>query len=220
MLIDHSLITGPAWQLITVLQAALLILALWKAPWLQVLRVATYSHLLFGSSVFLLLLWHTKGQIAPAVQLHLLGMTTITLLLGLPLAIIVGTVVSGALVVMESLSFSHLFVHALVNATLPALITSALLQIILRHAPRNLFFYMLGTGFVGGGLSMFASILLSLALLTASGHGEILAEWLSPIMLLAMFPEGFLNGAIVTSLAVYKPHWLRTFDDKHFLDGV
>jgi len=25
---------------------------------------------------------------------------------------------------------------------------------------------------------------------------------------------------VVSSLAVYKPHWLRSYDDHYFLDGV
>lgn len=220
MLIDHSLISGSAWWLATLTHGLLLLVAIGKAPWGQVFRVSTYSHLLFGSTVFLLFLGHTNGHIAPDVQLHLLGITTVTLLLGLPLAIIAGTLASAALVVLGELPLSQVFVHAVGNSSLPAVVTATILLLVMRHAPRNLFFYMLGIGFFGGGLSMLTAVLTSIALLSISGRPEILSEWLSPIMLLAMFPEGFLNGAIVTSLAVYKPHWLRTFDDKHFLDGV
>ncbi|GAA5218011.1 hypothetical protein GCM10025776_25130 [Corallincola platygyrae] len=35
---------------------------------------------------------------------------------------------------------------------------------------------------------------------------------------LLMFPEGLLNGMAITLLAVYKPHWLKTYDDRIYLN--
>lgn len=220
MLIAETLWSSAARNTASVVQVTILLVALWRAPWQLVLHTPTRSHLLFGAAVALMLLWRSSGPVAPQVELHLLGMTTVTLLLGLPLALIVGTASSVALAVVGWLPWSTALAHALINTALPAFVTSAVLHLVVRYGPRNLFMYMLGVGFLGGGLSMLATLLATMGLLAAAGHADIMQEWYSVVVLLAMFPEGFLNGAIVTSLAVYRPDWLKTFDDHHYLDGT
>lgn len=39
----------------------------------------------------------------------------------------------------------------------------------------------------------------------------------SPRVCLMMFPEGFLNGMIVTTLTVFYPGLVKTFDDSYYL---
>jgi uncharacterized membrane protein len=34
-----------------------------------------------------------------------------------------------------------------------------------------------------------------------------------------MLPEGFLNGAVLSMLTAWKPEWVRTFDDRDYIDG-
>jgi uncharacterized membrane protein len=38
---------------------------------------------------------------------------------------------------------------------------------------------------------------------------------LTPLML---FPEAMLNGMTMTLLIIYKPDWVYTFHDRHYLD--
>ena len=35
---------------------------------------------------------------------------------------------------------------------------------------------------------------------------------------LIWFPEAMLNGMAITLLITYKPHWVKTFYDKEYLD--
>ena len=35
---------------------------------------------------------------------------------------------------------------------------------------------------------------------------------------LIMFPEGMLNGIIMTGLMVFYPDWIRTFDARKYID--
>jgi uncharacterized membrane protein len=35
---------------------------------------------------------------------------------------------------------------------------------------------------------------------------------------LIMFPEGLLNGIIMTGMMVFHPDWIRTFDARHYID--
>jgi len=37
------------------------------------------------------------------------------------------------------------------------------------------------------------------------------------LALLLWFPEALLNGSAVTLMAIYRPHWLRTFYDREYL---
>ncbi|NDY95107.1 hypothetical protein [Wenzhouxiangella limi] len=34
-----------------------------------------------------------------------------------------------------------------------------------------------------------------------------------------MLPEGFLNGAVLTMLTLLRPAWVRSFDDRDYIDG-
>ncbi len=45
---------------------------------------------------------------------------------------------------------------------------------------------------------------------------DALAAW--PLISLMMFPEGFINGMVVTTLAVFYPETLKTLDERHYLD--
>ncbi len=220
MLLAESLWSDQVLLTSSVVQGVVVVGALLRAPWRLVAANSLRTHLIFGAAVALMLLWRISGPVAPDVQLHLLGITTVTLLLGLPLAVLAGTLTSVGLALVGWLPAPLLLGHALVNTTVPAALTAATLHLVVRHGPRNLFMYMLGVGFFGGGFSMLASVCCSILLLALSGNGDVLQEWMSPLLLLAMFPEGFLNGAVVSSLAVYRPDWLKTFDDRHYLDEV
>ncbi len=35
--------------------------------------------------------------------------------------------------------------------------------------------------------------------------------------MLILFPEGFINGAVVSALAVFAPELLRSYDDERYL---
>ncbi len=39
-----------------------------------------------------------------------------------------------------------------------------------------------------------------------------------PLLLLMMFSEGFINGLCISAMAVFFPHWLKTFDERFYLD--
>ena len=39
-----------------------------------------------------------------------------------------------------------------------------------------------------------------------------------PLITLIAFPEGFINGMLVTTLTVFYPQTMRTFDESYYLD--
>jgi len=36
---------------------------------------------------------------------------------------------------------------------------------------------------------------------------------------LLLFPEGFINGMVITALTVFYPDLVKTFDDEHYFSG-
>lgn len=217
MILHPDLLSAPLAPVLGVAQLLLLAAALVRAPWTALRLASQRLHLLFGALLALLALWSVGGRIGAHASLHLLGMTTVTLLLGPALAILVGTAALAMMAALGAAPWSTVLANGLVTLSVPAAVTFALLVWATRHAPRNLFVFMLGVGFAGGALSMLAAMLMMLGLFATAGDVRALREWGSPLLLLAMFPEGFVNGAMVSSLAVYKPHWLRLYDDRHFL---
>lgn len=210
---------GLPWFALAVLQAlqlAALAVALRYAPWRELAAVPLRVHLVFGALLGLVLLWLVAARPIPLLHVHLLGMTAVTLTLGPALAVLVG---AAAQVVVDALGGSlsaNTLADAMLNATLPALITALALRVAMQRGPRNLFVYMLGVGFFGGGLAMLATggaVMLLAAFLGVAG-----APPTFPVLLvLLMLPEAFVNGAIVTGLAVYAPDLMKTFSERHFL---
>ena len=93
----------------------------------------------------------------------------------------------------------------------------------LRRRPQsNLFIYLLGAGFGGGALSALGLAAGGLLLLESSGdHSRVMAaleNW--PLMTLIMFPEGFINGMVLSVIVVLNPEAVKTFDsDKYMGEG-
>lgn len=48
--------------------------------------------------------------------------------------------------------------------------------------------------------------------------GLAAACWASPLPLV-MFPEVFVNGGLMTLLVVYRPEWVSSFLEWHYLEG-
>ena len=88
-----------------------------------------------------------------------------------------------------------------------------------RLRSNNLFLYLLGVGFGGGILAMLMMVAMVLPLLWLIGQQAwvelALDSW--PMVLLVLFPEGFINGMAVTTLTVFYPQLVKTFDDEFYL---
>lgn len=203
--------------LLSLVQVTVLAVAFRRSPWTQIARVPARLHLIFGALAFLVLFWQIVARPVPHLPLHLLGITAVTLLLGPELAVLVGSLAQFIVLALRQEPLAQALLDACVGVTVPMLVTMAVLRLAVRWGPRNLYVYLLGVGFLGGGLSMCAYSLTQLGLLWLAQDWHSLQQWSPALMLLVMFPEGFVNGALVTGLAVYYPDWMKTFDDRHFL---
>jgi uncharacterized membrane protein len=194
---------------VVLLLALLLAWAVLRAPWRALVRRQARQHAFFAALLLLPLLWLGSMRVAEGVEVHLLGMTAVCLVFGWQLALVLGAAAVLALGIGGHWPWASLPFHYLVAAAVPVVVTRALLAAADRLKRTNLFVYLLGVGFLGGVLSMVASLLLDARLQGwEADHAMVL---------LIAFPEGFIDGAVVTALTVFYPSIMRTYDDNRYL---
>ncbi len=196
---------------------AILLLALLRAPW-RCLKNSLALNLLLGAGIAVLMLWRVQAEAGVGLELHFLGVTALTLLVGWPFAVVEISLVVLALTLNDNVPWSTFALHVMVLGVLPVALTQFLLQMARRHLPPNLFVYTLLNGFLGAGLAAGAAILVlvaAIALGQPAGWHQITGEYLRFLPLVLM-PEAMLNGFIVVVLAVNRPHWLATFDERRY----
>lgn len=215
MTIDAALV--PAWFTVacSVLMALSLGLALRFAPWGALLAVPSRLHLMFGALLGCIGLWSLNIRIADTVTIHLLGMTTVTLLLGWCFALICGSLALLAQLLVTQEPLAALPAAWLLTVAAPTTLSAWLVWRLSALRVQNLFIYTLGAGFGGGMLSVLGVALLALPVLWLIGLDDAAAQALAgwPAIALVLFPEGFINGMLVTAACVFFPGAVKTFDE-------
>ena len=209
------------------LGAFLPLLAVWlwcfrTAPWRR-LSDSAQMNVWLGAVVLLVLVWSMKAGVKPGLNLHLLGATMFTLMFGRQLAIVgLSAVLAGVTLNGELQGQSAWLAYglnALVLAVFPPLLADGIRRGVERWLPRNFFVYVFGSAFFGAAAAIMATGLLASALLWLAGvypAAALLDDYL-PFYMLLGFAEAWLNGAMVTLMVVYVPHWIGSFDDRRYL---
>jgi uncharacterized membrane protein len=195
--------------------------AIWRAPWLELVSDFRRQHLVFGTMLGLFLLWLVRRDFASGVSFHFIGMTAVTLLLDWPLAILVGLVAQLGLCAIGRQDWAAIGVNGILLVLIPVLITELAAIFVERRQPRNLFVYIFCSGFFPAALAAVCSLLLGLGLLWMDGLFPM-PPWIEDFigyLWLIMFPEAFINGTIVTGLVVFYPDWLETFNRTRYLQA-
>ena len=192
------------------------------APW-QRLADSAQLNVWLGTVVLLILVWSMKAGVKPGLNLHLLGATMFTLMFGRQLAIIglsvvlAGVTLNGELRGQPSLLAYGL--NAMVLAVFPVLLADLIRRGVERFLPANLFVYIFVAAFFGAAGTVVATGLLASGLLWAADiyPATALVDDYLPYYVLLGFAEAWLNGAMVTLMVVYLPHWVGSFDDRRYL---
>ncbi|MBA1147636.1 energy-coupling factor ABC transporter permease [Ectothiorhodospiraceae bacterium WFHF3C12] len=184
---------------------------LWNSP--------TAQHLFFAACLGLTLLWSVRAGITPGLGVHFLGVTALTLMVGWPLAIVATLVASGLNALFGLIEPSLVPFEFVLNGVVPVAVSHWVRLVLERLFPPHLFVYLLGCGFAGGVLAGLASrgATAAVLVLAAAYSGDRVAGELGVIMALTTLPEGVINGMIVTVMAVYRPEWVKEFDDSRYL---
>ncbi len=187
--------------------------ALWAEPRLQ--------HLLFGAMVLLMLTWTFRAGLSEGLSVHFLGMTALTLMFGWDLAILAGAMAMLGITLVGVERVDMLAINFVAIVVVPATLTITLLRYIEKRYPPNFFAYLFLAAFIGGGFAVASSgLTLSLVLGLSGIHSwqTIYQEYISFLPLI-MFPEGLINGILMTAVMVFHPDWIRTFDAAKYIDN-
>ncbi len=176
------------------------------------------SNAYFGAVVAVLVLWLLRTEIQPGIVWHLSGMVFLTLAWGWSLALLGGAVGQAALAVAGLHDWPSVLPTLWVLVVLPASLTQLVLGLVRAWLPKHFFIYVFINAFFCGALMAVVMVTSSVLLLLAAGHDwASLRDGVVTLVPLMLFPEAFLNGAVITVLAGLRPEWVWSFHDEEYL---
>lgn len=156
-----------------------------------------------------------SSVLAGGVSVQLSGASLLTLMLGFPLAVLALAVIAGAVWLAGSWPLDVWLSQWVWLGLVPAWLVVGLGAVLRRWMPPQVFIYILGRGFLGTAVVVFASgVLYELAHHLVGGVtvGEALvARWLMA------WGDAFLTGMFVAIFVAFKPEWLATWSDQRYL---
>lgn len=202
----------------TALAALLLLTALSLRPW-RMLNADLLTPMLAG---LVLLPWFWMlPQLLPSslaaggISVQLSGACLMTLLLGWPLAVVVLSLVAGIVWLAGHLPVEAWLSQWVWLGLVPATLTLGLGALIRRKLPDQVFIYILGRGFLGTALCIFASgVMYELLYHLVGGvavEQALVARWLMA------WGDAFLTGMCTAIFVAFKPEWLATWSDRRYL---
>jgi uncharacterized membrane protein len=204
----------------TVIYAAILGVAIFRAPWRR-FKDNLQIHVYFGTCVFLMVLWTIRASNLPGLEYHYLGATLLSLMFGWRLAIVAMSLILTGTVINGTADWQTFSMNLLVMGAMPISVSRGVRYLADRWLPENFFVYIFVNAFFAAALAMLAVILTGSAILWFGNVytlERLYTEYLQ-IAPLLMFPEASITGFIVTLMVVYRPEWVSTFDDDRYLRG-
>jgi uncharacterized membrane protein len=204
----------------TIAFAGVLWAALRSSPWTW-LAADGRQHAFAGAIVVCMLLWSISAKLGGGPSFHLLGATTLTLMFGPALAFIAAALALTGATLAGMAGWGAFGVNALIMGAVPIATSYALYRLVDARVPNHFFVYVLLSAFVNGGVAMMASRMSTMAVLWLNaGTGGVVAvsDYVLSSVLLA-WGEALTTGMLMTLFVVYRPDWVRLFDDERYLMG-
>jgi len=164
-------------------------------------------------------LWTLKTGIQPGLEVHFLGLTALTLMLGWRLGVLVAPIALIALTGFGIYPWHDFGVNLLLGIIFPISFSYLVFLLTYSYLSRHLFVYIFIAGFFNAALTIVVQMFvfaLYYKLLGTYPWRVIINDYFS-IVLLMLFPEGVLNGMCIAVLVTYKPEWVLTFLDRDYL---
>ena len=193
--------------------------AIYTAPWQRFVQ-SSNLHVFLGATIALMLAWRVQAGIHPGLNFHLLGATFFLLMFGWQFAMISLSVV---LLVVEALNGNWLSLplNGVVMIAIPLMFSYWVWCYSVRYLPHHFFVYTLFNGFFCAAMAVTLMILTASGLMLCCGPYNLL--WLKTKYLafapLMVFAEGFLTGMLITSMVLFRPEWITTYNDKRYIIG-
>lgn len=178
-----------------------------------------FQHFVFFAMLGLFFLWSAQAGIKENLSIHFLGLTIFTLVFGWRTAFLLTIPVTLGLCLTQQLPYAQLFDYLFISSLIPITISYMVFVLSFRYLPKNIFIYIFIAGFFNGGLTSSTHFVFNSLLHVWQGNYDwqtITNNYLMFLPLLA-FPEGLLNGMAAAVMSVFKPEWLRTFSDSHYI---
>ena len=197
----------------------ILYVAIRQQDWRLFLKDHSKQHVCAVSVVILMALWALQTGIRDGLEVHFLGLTALTLMLGWRLSLLTASLALMLTTLLGLSPWYDLGLQLLLGIIWPVSLSYFVFLLIYSYLPRHLFIYTFIAGFFNGALTITAKMLaFALYFYFTETHSwsAIFRDYLTIIPLL-LFPEGLINGMSITALVVYKPEWVCTFLDKDYL---
>jgi uncharacterized membrane protein len=192
----------------------ILLPALWLRPWRLLGHAGLHTPLL-ATLALLPLLWALPLWHAMPLHLQWSGACLVTLCLGWPLAVPVLTGVGATTWLITPATGEQALALLLWQGLAPATLALGVGGLLRRFAPQHPFIYVLGRGFLGTALAVFAAELLAqLAGHTLPNIGADLS-WVA--LWLMAWGDAVVTGMLCAIFVVYRPQWLATWSDSLYL---
>jgi uncharacterized membrane protein len=193
----------------------------WQSGDWRRLAESARLNLYLAATVAMLVLWQIQTGIKAGLNFHLYGIAVLTMMFGFWRGSFAGVLILLANALFGRGSLAALGLDAMLVALLPAAVSWGFYLLLDRKLPNHFFIYVIGNGFFGGALSVAAIGLVTTAAMAFAGAYslEYLLEHYTPYTVLIAWAEAFSTGMAVTVMAVYRPHWLETFDDARYLQN-
>ncbi len=170
---------------------------------------------LLATLVLLPWLWALPSLHHMPLQLHWSGAPLVTLMLGWPLAVLalvaVGVITTFISATSVDTAAALIVWQGLLPATFALLLGAALRRWVSHHP----FVYVLGRGFLGSVLCIFAASLIAQwtgqDLPNVSSGLSVIAFWLMA------WGDAFITGMMCAIFVAFKPYWLATWSDNLYL---
>lgn len=192
----------------------------------HLLKKAAVSRDNWFAAVFVaVFVWCLHGQLnageMAGLHYHLLGVTLILLIAGLPAAFLVLTVTAAGYVLLFQTyqDIASVALYAVV-VLLPALLLGkTMLALAQKILPHHVFVFIFVNGFLTALLSMLLAGTLTLWLLDMAGaySPELLWSRSFPVLFLLSWGEAFLTGLACAVLIAFAPQLLHYYSDEMYL---
>ncbi|MFP2768451.1 energy-coupling factor ABC transporter permease [Oceanisphaera sp. KMM 10153] len=196
-----------------------LLLAAWKLDWQAWLADKNRQHLCFGAAIALVPLWMLQAGVKEGLEVHFLGLTTLALMLGWRMGVLMGTLSLLLITLFGFEPWSDFGVNLLLGVIVPLSFSYFVFLLTYSYLYRHLFVYIFVAGFFNAALTIAVKTLLfaGYVLWSELYSWQVVQDNYVGILPLLLFPEALLNGMAITLLVVFKPRWMRTFFDRDYL---
>lgn len=194
------------------------LIAILKAPWRMLFADSALQNRFLGAVVCLAFIWQMSVNLNVGVTIHFIGMTTLTLLFGWPLAIVAGLMAQLVDTFWNGQQWLVFGGNLLFNVLIPVLISWRVHIWIESVKPSNPFVFILGTGFFGCVLSTSIAAIAAVSALKLFGVVELklgVEEYLGYLPIF-VFPEAVVNGMFISAITILHPYAVLAFNEARY----